>query len=521
MDLPPAIRLIKRGCPTSVGKRETLFRLSVLVLTFLAYTSYHLSRKPISIVKNSKAFLSCFNSSSSTNSSTGTICSSWVTQIDGKTEQEAKTYLGLLDTSYLFSYAAFMFVSGIVAERVDLRYFLSVGMICSGIFTFLFGFAHDIGIHSLWYLLAIQVFLGMFQATGWPGVVSVMANWFGKGRRGLIMGLWNSHTSLGNILGSLVAGAFVNYNWGLSFTVPGLIIAGVGFLLFLFLVPRPQDVGLSSSAASGAQESEPLLDGDDADMNEGPEVLVESAENDNAIGFISALQIPGVVEFSLCLFCAKLVSYTFLYWLPNYIHSTSGVNAKESAILSTIFDVGGIIGGVLAGTISDTTGNPASTCGVMLVIAVPTMFLYQSLVKVGGWCPILAVSGIPVHNACFTWNLVTTLVTGVLVNGPYALITTAVSAELGQHPSLAGSGKALATVTAIIDGTGSVGAAIGPFMAGPLSAGGRWDNVFYMLMAADVLALLFLTRLIKNEVKKTLAKRRQRRVDTDYLSINN
>ena len=63
--------------------------------------------------------------------------------------------------------------------------------------------------------------LGLFQASGWPGVVSVMANWFGKGRRGLIMGLWNSHTSLGNILGSLIAGAFVTYNWGLSFIVPG------------------------------------------------------------------------------------------------------------------------------------------------------------------------------------------------------------------------------------------------------------------------------------------------------------
>ena len=51
-----------------------------------------------------------------------------------------------------------------------------------------------------------QIITGAFQASGWPGVVTVMANWFGKGRRGLIMGLWNSHTSLGNILGSLIAG---------------------------------------------------------------------------------------------------------------------------------------------------------------------------------------------------------------------------------------------------------------------------------------------------------------------------
>jgi OPA family glycerol-3-phosphate transporter-like MFS transporter 1/2 len=38
---------------------------------------------------------------------------------------------------------------------------------------------------------------GLLQASGWPSVVSVMANWFGKGKRGLIMGIWNAHTSVG------------------------------------------------------------------------------------------------------------------------------------------------------------------------------------------------------------------------------------------------------------------------------------------------------------------------------------
>lgn len=41
------------------------------------------------------------------------------------------------------------------------------------------------------------------------------------------------------------------------------------------------------------------------------------------IGFGGALRIPGVIEFSLCLFFSKLVSYTFLYWLPLYIQSSS------------------------------------------------------------------------------------------------------------------------------------------------------------------------------------------------------
>ena len=65
-----------------------------------------------------------------------------------------------------------------------------------------------------------------------------MGNWFGKGKRGLIMGIWNSHTSVGNILGSVIAGAFASYNWGLSFIVPGAIIATMGLIALILLRPR-------------------------------------------------------------------------------------------------------------------------------------------------------------------------------------------------------------------------------------------------------------------------------------------
>ena len=78
-----------------------------------------------------------------------------------------------------------------------------------------------------------------------------MANWFGKGKKGLIFGIWNSHTSLGNILGSVLAGAFVEQSWGLSFIVPGSIIAGLGMVLFLVLVPKPEIVGLEVPEAPG------------------------------------------------------------------------------------------------------------------------------------------------------------------------------------------------------------------------------------------------------------------------------
>jgi len=458
-------------------------------------------------------------------------------------------YLGLLDTTYLFSYAFFMFASGFIAERSDLRYFLSFGMLMSGVMTYLFGFAYSAGIHSIWYLIFIQIICGMFQTTGWPGVVTVVANWFGKGRRGLIFGIWNSHTSLGNILGSLIAGAFVLDNWGLSFVIPGAVIGTVGFLLFLFMPPTPDSVGLDnpqdvpepeegtsskstvmrrssrSIEDTETEENAPLIQASNNPSGSGATspIMADASHQyseqitdqpiapgeEQAITMWNALKIPGVVEFSLSLFFSKLVSYTFLYWLPNYINSTSHVDAEESAILSTLFDIGGIMGGIIAGVASDYSGMSAVTCAIMLIMAIPSMFVYERLVS--SWCPIAQSGGIPIHNICFTSNIIVLVVAGILVNGPYSLITTAVSAELGTHKSLRGSSKALATVTAIIDGTGSIGAALGPLMAGWLSGDGNWDNVFMMLMLADVIALLLLARLIKGELQRWMANRRRER----------
>lgn len=108
------------------------------------------------------------------------------------------------------------------------------------------------------------------------------------------------------------------------------------------------------------------------------------------------------------------------------------------------------------------------------------LFAYHSF---GHACPLDDDN----HDHCYTGNVGLLILSGFMVNGPYALITTAVSAELGVHPSLQGSSKALATVTAIIDGTGSIGAAVGPFLAGAIDG---LDNIFYMLMTADCLALI-------------------------------
>lgn len=62
----------------------------------------------------------------------------------------------------------------------------------------------------------------------------------------MIFGIWNSHTSLGNILGTTIAAQYVETDWGLSFIVPGAIMGICGFIIFLFLVPHPENIGYST-----------------------------------------------------------------------------------------------------------------------------------------------------------------------------------------------------------------------------------------------------------------------------------
>lgn len=84
---------------------------------------------------------------------------------------------------------------------------------------------------------------GIFQTSGAPAVVAVLGNWYGKGQRGLIFGIWSSHSSVGNIVGTVIATKYLQPDWGLSFMIPGALMGLVAFIMFLFLVPNPTDVG--------------------------------------------------------------------------------------------------------------------------------------------------------------------------------------------------------------------------------------------------------------------------------------
>ncbi|QCD88904.1 putative glycerol-3-phosphate transporter 1 [Vigna unguiculata] len=487
------------------------YQLIVLIVTFLAYTSYHATRKTTSIVKSvldpqsadtGLTFFRLWPTNVTESNGLRTVSSKPGAGWAPFNGSDGTSLLGQLDVAFLAVYAFGMYFSGHFGDRCNLRIFLTVGMVGTGLFTSLFGVGYWGNIHNFYYFLVVQMIAGLFQSTGWPSVVAVVGNWFGKSKRGLIMGIWNAHTSVGNILGSLIASAMLTYGWGWSFVLPGLVTAFIGLVVFLILPVTPESVGaeadreedeISFPVKSGEEAAEPLLR---------QETPVEEKE---AVGFLEAWKIPGVAPFALCLFFAKLVAYTFLYWLPFYVSHTAidgkYLSSGTSGTLSTLFDVGGVLGGILAGHISDRLDARAITAASFMYCAIPALFFYRSY-----------------GHVSLLLNGALMFVTGMFVNGPYALITTAVSADLGTHKSLKGNSRALATVTAIIDGTGSIGAAVGPLLTGYISAK-SWSAVFTMLMGAALVAGLLLTKLVVAEVTTKIEESRPNRAPECSLDV--
>ncbi|KAG6684102.1 hypothetical protein I3842_12G046000 [Carya illinoinensis] len=499
---PPGILLIR-----SIRGRDWSFatyRYFVLFITFIAYACYHASRKPTSIVKSvlypdpkripgqypwpiGKFFI---KENFVDNDISTLRYAGWAPF----NEPDGPSKLGEIDVAFLACYSLGMFVAGHLGDRLDLRLFLANGMIGSGIFVGLFGMGCFWNVHAFWYFLVMQMAAGLFQATGWPSVVAVIGSWFGKRKRGLIMGIWNAHTSVGNITGSLLAASVLDYGWGWSFIVPGAFIIMGGIMVYLFLPAYPEDFGFNClpGVASNLQETpndeEAQITKGNVPRGETNVVSQHGMVRRRGVGLLEACLIPGVIPFALCLFFAKLVAYTFLYWLPFYLSQTEiggeYVSVKSAGNLSTLFDVGGIVGGILAGHISDKLGARATTAASFMYAAIPSMLLYRTF-----------------GNVSVNVNLVLMMITGLFINGPYALITTAVSADLGTHSSIRGDSRALATVTAIIDGTGSVGAALGPLLTGFISTKG-WDAVFVMLMIGALIAGLLLSGLVIAELSE-------------------
>lgn len=188
--------------------------------------------------------------------------------------------------------------------------------------------------------------------------------------------------------------------------------------------------------------------------------------------------------------CLKLVNYSFFFWLPFYLSNNFGWKEADADKLSIWYDVGGIIGGTLQGFISDVLQKRAPVLALSLLLAIGSLVGY---------------SRSPNDKSI---NALLMAVTGFFIGGPSNMISSAISADLGRQDLVQGSSEALATVTGIVDGTGSIGAAVGQYLVSLIQDNLGWMWVFYFFILMTSCTILFISPLLVREIH-SLVQRRQ------------
>ncbi|XP_061922661.1 LOW QUALITY PROTEIN: sugar phosphate exchanger 3-like [Entelurus aequoreus] len=220
----------------------THHHLVAFLLTFFSYVFLHASRKTFSNVKVS---ISAQWTPSTQNASSPAFSPSetWESNCLFETEEQATLFLGALDSIFLFSYAVGLYLSGVIGDRVNLRYVLCCGLCGSAAVGFLFGTLTEwLHLYNIYLYCSLWVLNGLLQSTVWPCVVAVMANWFGKTGSGFVFGLWSACASVGNILGAFLASSMLKYGYEYTFLVTSVVQFAGGVVVFFGLLTSPKEV---------------------------------------------------------------------------------------------------------------------------------------------------------------------------------------------------------------------------------------------------------------------------------------
>lgn len=173
------------------------------------------------------------------------------------------------------------------------------------------------------------------------------------------------------------------------------------------------------------------------------------------------------------------MNYTWIMWLPYYLYTVVGLDQWDIGILTLMYEVGAVIGAFGGGWISDKIHSRCRTVKFMLASAVPFVitlwYMEDGMEGLIGFC---------------TFGL------GLSVAGVCYLINSCVSADLAV------GGHQIATISGIMDGTGSLVAGVGVFFVGYLQIY-TWALVFGIVVVMNCIAVAML-QLIQYKKKKEI-----------------
>lgn len=383
-------------------------RTRAFFLTWIAYGAVYLTRKNFSVVKSEL----------------------------NQSEGFSVATLGLIDTSFLVSYALGQFVSGYIGDRLGAKKIIALGLLGSGLVSFAMGCTH----HALVCVVLFGL-NGLFQSTGWANNIKALEPWFQQDQRGKAMAWWGTCQQVGGFLATVLAAfVVVRFGWPSAFVLPALLVMGVSFLVYRWLPESPNRAGSAMAKNVSSHDS-----------------------------YWQLISNPFLICLSISYFGLKLIRYSLLFWLPFYFNKSLGLPADIAGYASVSFEVGGIVGSIITGWVSDRYFSSARPRLIMLMLVLLSVVFYGYQFYA---------------HAGLLLNCIFMLAIGFLVFGPDALISGACAQDIGGHQT--------GSVAGFINGVGSLGAILQGALTAYVSAAWGWSALFYVFCLISICSALAL-----------------------------
>jgi len=150
------------------------------------------------------------------------------------------TQLGVLLSSFFWSYAACQILAGWLVDRFNVNAVMAAGFLLWSLATAATGLARGFAV-----LVALRLLLGIGESVAYPCYSKILAGHFAEEQRGFANSLIDAGTKVGPALG-VFAGGLMMAQWGWR---PVFVILGLGSLVWLPLWKRwmPRGHGLAAA----------------------------------------------------------------------------------------------------------------------------------------------------------------------------------------------------------------------------------------------------------------------------------
>ena len=273
-----------------------------------------------------------------------------------------ETDYGYIVTAFQIAYAIGLLTTGRLLDKFGTR----IGYTWAIVVWSIAGIAHAAA-RSVTGFAIFRFALGIGESANFPAAVKSIAEWFPKKERAFAAGLFNSGSTVGAILAPIMVSAItVKFGWQWAFIITGAL----GFVWLIFWLAYYQ----SPSKHPKISKDELVYINQD-----------EDEKGEKSIRWIDLFKYKQTIGICSTRFISDWVWWFFLFWIPDFLSKTHGINIKEVVLPLIIIYAVSSIGGIGGGWISSNfikKGKSVDYARKMTIlmcalIVLPVMFVSQ------------------------------------------------------------------------------------------------------------------------------------------------